>query len=315
MPPPPRFLVCQLYQQAGVWLLHLWRWPVPGARRRGPVWASLPGLGLDRPVPGQRSPRNCTQTCSGARPPVSPVGSFHQRTLAHKHQWNRHITLVKVTDCKSLNQVRTENLFISLHRWFLKSEAEGFLVSDRKPACVFPIHFGKCNTQMGLSLGKARKSPRCFEGVRKIQRFKNGFSGTFEAPDLHLRLTFLRLPATLYSALPDTCGCDLVLYPIQVDWLVDWHCTVQMYSKCILFWAFLLSSQRNLLGDPGIWCWGLGRAERGARWLHSYHGSAGVLFWLVYWKEGVDRRGRSGQDQRGETFTRHLQASLQQHHC
>lgn len=144
-----------------------------------------------------------------------------------------------MTDCKSLNQVRTENLFISLHRWFLKSEAESFLVSDRKPACVFPIHFGKCNTQMGLSLGKARKSPRCFEGVRKIQRFKNGFSGTFEAPDLHLRLTFLRLPATLYSALPDTFGCDLVLYQYKwIDWLIDivqFRCILNVFSSGLFY--------------------------------------------------------------------------------
>lgn len=87
------------------------------------------------------------------------------------------------------------------------------------------------------------------------------------------------------------------------------------YSNFDFLLTFLLFSQRNLSGNTGIRCWGPRWAKCGTFWSHHHYGTSFVLFGLVYWDEGVNRRSRSGQDKLGETFIRHLQVSLQWHNC
>lgn len=45
------------------------------------------------------------------------------------------------------------SVILSCHRWFLKSSAESILIGDGKPACDFPLQFGKC-ISLVVSFGK-----------------------------------------------------------------------------------------------------------------------------------------------------------------
>lgn len=141
----PRFIVCQLYYQPDVWQLHLWRWPVPRAGRHSPVWASLPGLRLDCPLLGQRSPGHCTQTCFGASHPLSSVSMYCIHTQTQDKKPRKHTEHYALLN-KWLGLLTILFIPYVYHppRWFLKSGVESFLVGDGKPACNFPLHFGKC---------------------------------------------------------------------------------------------------------------------------------------------------------------------------
>lgn len=72
-----RFTVCELQCQPDVWQLHLWCRPVPGTGRRRPVWASIPRLRMDRPLPGGWGSGHSTQTGLGASYPLPSVSLYH----------------------------------------------------------------------------------------------------------------------------------------------------------------------------------------------------------------------------------------------
>lgn len=80
--PSVRFLVRQLQLHPDVRQLHLWERPRPGAGGHRPVWAPVPGLGVDCTLPGGWSPGDQTQTSPGARHPLPPVSTLPSVYLA-----------------------------------------------------------------------------------------------------------------------------------------------------------------------------------------------------------------------------------------
>ncbi len=138
-----RVIVCKLYCQPDVWQLHLWRWPVPGAGRNRPVWASVSGLGVDLFLPGWWIQRHRTQTCCGAGHPFPSVRHIHthdRMNSLHTSDYAFQTVLWLYSRYEVLSSVF---MTPSVHRWFFKSSTEGILVGDGKAACDFPLEFGK----------------------------------------------------------------------------------------------------------------------------------------------------------------------------
>ena len=72
------------------------------------------------------------------RPAVEPVVPFYQWVT-----WWAQYSLKWFMSHWSVNKQDRITMIRSVHRWFLKSCAEGILVGDGKPSCDFPLQFGK----------------------------------------------------------------------------------------------------------------------------------------------------------------------------
>lgn len=136
-----RFTVCELQCQPDVWQLHLWCRPVPGTGRRRTVWASLPRLRMDRPLPGGWGSGHSTQTGLGASYPLPSVSLYHLKA------WLILINEEKALFCqREVTGIQSDASVAWLWflcRWFLKSCPESILVGNGKPACDFPLQFGE----------------------------------------------------------------------------------------------------------------------------------------------------------------------------